>query len=168
MNPDVARDRIAEISNDGERKVAGLLHDMGLDFVCSDVELRDHPESIIGEVDLVFGSGDTMILVEVGTGKHKIGKKKIGSFSKWEDESNIEALKKICGLQYKKTVRAYFDLRPKPENPDRAEVENIAGPGSMNRICYQEDFDRFADGVERGDYTKDDFLAEFGLRGPAD
>ena len=38
----------------------------------------------------------------------------------------------------------------------------------MNRICYQEDFDRFADGVERGDYTKDDFLAEFGLRGPAD
>ena len=82
MNLSEARDRIAGIPNDGERKVASLLHDMGLDFVCSDVELQDYPEPIIGEVDLVFGSGDTMILVEVSTGKHKIGKKKIGSFSK--------------------------------------------------------------------------------------
>ena len=141
--------------------MADLLHDMGLDFVCSDVELRDHPESIIGEVDLVFGSGDTMILVEVGTGKHKIGKKKIGSFSKWKDESNVEALKKICGLQYKKTVRAYFDLRPEPENPDRAEVENIAGPGSMNRIYYEGDYDDFTKRVKGKDWSKDDFLADF-------
>ena len=156
-----ARDRIAEIPNDGERKVAGLLHDMGLDFVCSDVKLQDYPEPIVGEVDLIFGSGDTMILVEVSTGKHKIGKKKIDSFSKWEDESNVEALKKICGLQYKKTVRVYFDLRPEPENPDRTEVENIAGPGSMNRIYYEGDYDDFAKRVKGKDWSKDDFLANF-------
>ena len=156
-----ARDRIAEIPNDWERKVASLLCDMGLDFVRSNVVLQDYPEPIIGEVDLIFGSGDTMILVEVSTGKHKIGKKKIDSFSKWEDESNVEALKKICGLQYKKTVRAYFDLRPEPENPDRAEVENIAGLGSMNRIYYEGDYDDFAKRVKGKDWSKDDFLADF-------
>ena len=37
----------------------------------------------------------------------------------------------------------------------------------MNEIYYKEDFDRLLEGIGRGDYTKDDFLADFGLRIPA-
>ena len=37
----------------------------------------------------------------------------------------------------------------------------IGGPGSMNMICFQEDFDRLVDGVNLGEMTKDGFLADF-------
>ena len=37
----------------------------------------------------------------------------------------------------------------------------IDGPGSMNMICFQDDFDRLVDGVNRGEVTKDGFLAGF-------
>ena len=87
------RDRIAEIPNDRERKVADLLHDMGLDFARSNVVLQDYPEPIVGEVDLIFGSGDTMILVEASAGRHDVSEKKRNFFSKWEDGPNVEALK---------------------------------------------------------------------------
>ena len=156
-----ARNRIARISNDGERKVAGLLHDMSLDFVRSNVVLQDYPEPIIGEVDLIFGSDDTMILVEVSAGRHDVSEKKWNFFSKWEDGPNVEALKRQCSLKYQNTVRAYFDLRPKPENPGWIETENVAGPGSMNRIYYKGDYDDFADRVKGKDWSKDDFLADF-------
>ena len=156
-----ARDRIAEIPNDWERKVAGLLHDMGLDFVCSNVVLQDYPEPIVGEVDLIFGSGDTMILVEVSAGRHDVSEKKWNFFSKWEDGPNVEALKRQCNLKYQKTVRAYFDLRPKPENPGWIETQNVAGPRSMNRIYYEGDYDDFAKRVKGKDWSKDDFLADF-------
>ena len=161
LNSDEALNRIAGISNKEERKVAILLHDMGLDFVCSNVVLQDHPEQAKGEVDLIFGIADTMILVEIGVGRHKISRKKMDFFSKWKDESNIKALKKQCGIQYQSTARVYFDLRPEPENPSLAEVEDIAGPGSMNKIYYEGDYDYFADRVKCKKWSKDDFLASF-------
>ena len=40
--------------------MATLLYDMGLDFVCSNEEIRDCPEQAIGEIDLIFGSGETI------------------------------------------------------------------------------------------------------------
>ena len=156
-----ARDQIAGIPNPKDRKVAGLLHDMGLDFVRSNAKLENYPERIRGEVDLIFGTGGTMILVEVGAGRHAISEKKRKFFSKWKDGPNVEDLKKQYNLQYQKTIRAYFDLRPEPENPGLVELENIAGPGSMNKIYYEDDFNRLAGSVKRGDYTKDDFLADF-------
>ena len=137
------------------------MYDMGLDFVHSNVVLEDYPEPAKGEVDLIFGDADTMILVEVGAGKHSISDKKQKFFSKWKDESNIKALKKQCDTQYQNTVRVYFDLRPEPENPGLAEVEDIAGPGSMNKIYYEGDYDYFADRVKCKEWSKDDFLADF-------
>ena len=156
-----ARDQIAGIPNPKDRKVAGLLHDMGLDFVRSNAKLENYPEPIRGEVDLIFGTGDAMILVEVGAGRHAISEKKRKFFSKWKDGPNVKDLKKQYNLQYQKTIRAYFDLRPEPENPGLVELENIAGPGSMNKIYYEDDFNRLTGSVKCGDYTKDDFLADF-------
>ena len=69
--------------------------------------------------------------------------------------------KKRCKLQFQRAVRAYFDLRPEPENPGKAETAGIARPRSMNRIYYEGDFDRLAECVKRGDCSKDDFLADF-------
>ena len=156
-----ARDQIAEIPYGKDRKVAGLLHDMDLDFVRSNAKLENYPEPIRGEVDLIFGTGDTMILVEVGAGRHAISEKKRKFFSKWKDGPNVEDLKIQHNLQYQKTIRVYFDLRPEPENPGLVELENIAGSGSMNRIYYEGDYDDFADRVKGKDWSKDDFLADF-------
>ena len=156
-----ARDRIAGISYEKDRKVAGLLYDMGFDFVRSNAKLENYPEPIRGEVDLIFGTGDTMILVEVGAGRHAISEKKRGFFTKWKDGPNVEDLKKQYNLQYRKTIRVYFDLRPEPENPGLVELENIAGSGSMNRIYYEGDYDDFAGRVKGKGWSKDDFLADF-------
>ena len=162
LNSDEAPDRIAVIPNKEERNVAVLLRNMGLDFVGSNVVLEDYPEPAKGEVDLIFGVADTMILVEVGAGRHKISKKKMDFFSKWKDESNIKALKKQCDIQYQNTVRVYFDLRSEPENPGLAEVEDIAGPGSMNKIYYKDDYDDLVDRVKGKRLHKNNFLAEWG------
>ena len=159
---------MAIMQTEGERKVERLLRDMGFGFVGANVVLQDPPKPVVGEVDLIFESGSTMLLVEVSEGRNLISNKKWNFFAKWKDGPALGALKEKLDLWPQRTVRAYFDLRPTPENLGGPEAAGIAGPGSMNRICYREGFDRFADGVERGDYTKDDFLAEFGLRGPAD
>ncbi len=98
-----ARDQIAGIPNPKDRKVAGLLHDVGLDFVRSNAKLENYPEPIRGEVDLIFGTGNTMILVEVGAGRHAISEKKRKFFSKWRDGPSVEDLKKQYNLQYHKT-----------------------------------------------------------------
>ena len=134
---------------------------MGLDFVRSNAKLENYPERIRGEVDLIFGTGGTMILVEVGAGRHAISEKKRKFFSKWKDGPNVEDLKKQYNLQYQKTIRAYFDLRQSQRIPGLVELENIAGPGSMNKIYYEDDFNRLTGSVKRGDYTKDDFLTDF-------
>ena len=163
LNSDEAPNCIARIPNKEERNVAILLHNMGLDFVCSNVVLQDYPEQVKGEIDLIFGVADTMILVEVGAGRHSISDKKQKFFSKWKDESNIKALKKQCDIQYQNTVRVYFDLRPEPENPGLAEVEDIAGPGSMNKIYYKDDYDDLVDRVKGKRWHKNNFLAELDL-----
>ena len=170
LNPDDALNRIAKIPNKEERDVATLLHDMGLDFVCSNKEVRDCPEQAIGEVDLIFGSGDIMIIIEVGAGRHKISRKKENFFSKWKDESNVKALKMYCGLQYQKTAWVYFDLRPKPENPGLADTKIMAETGSMDKIYYKDDYDDFIDRVKGKNWHKNDFLAELGsdILGDAD
>ena len=161
LNSDEVPDHIAGIPNKEERKVDILLRDMGLDFVGSNVVFEDYPEQVKGEVDLIFGVADTMILVEVGAGRHKISRKKMDFFSKWKDESNIKALKRQCDIQYQNTVRVYFDLRSEPENPGLAEVEDIAGPGSMNKIYYKEDYEDLVDRVKGKRLHKNNFLAEF-------
>ena len=161
LNNGEMRDRIAKIPDEREKKVACLLSDMGFDFVDANVVRQNYPEPIIGELDLIFQSGDVLLLVEVGTGRHKISDKKWDFFSKWADESNLKALKRQCNLQCQKTIRAYFDLRPEPENLGWVEMADIAKPGSMNKIYYEGDFDRLAERVERGDWSKDDFLTDF-------
>ena len=146
------------IANEAEKKVACLLLDMDFDFVGSNVVLQDYPKPAVGEVDLVFESDHTLLLVEVGTGRNLISNKKWNFFGKWKDGPTVDALKEQLGRQSSVVARAYFDLRPKPENAGGPEAAGIDGPGSMNKICYQEDFDRLAKSVKLGDYTNDDFL----------
>ena len=147
---------------EGERKVEHLLRDMGFDFVASNVVVQDHPKPIIGEVDLVFESGGTMLLVEVGEGRNLVSNKQWNFFAKWMEGPALEALKAKIDRRPQRTIRAYFDLRPAPENRGAPEAAGITGPGSMNQIYYQEDFNRIAelDAVT----AKGDFLADFGLR----
>ena len=136
---------------------------MGLDFVCSNEEIRDRSEQAIGEADLIFGSGDIMIIVEVGISRHKISRKKEDFFSKWKDELNVKALKRHCGLQYQKTAWVYFDLRSKPENPGLADTKIMAETGSMDKIYYKDDYEGFIDRVKGKSWHKNDFLAELGF-----
>ena len=159
-----AQDRIGRIADEAEKKVAGLLLDMGFDFVGSNVVLQDYPKPIVGEVDLVFEFGHTLLLVEVGTGRNLVSNKKWNFFGKWKGGLTVDVLKGQLRRQSSVVARAYFDLRPKPENAGGPEAAGIDEPGSMNWICYQEDFNRLADGVKQGNVTKNDFLAIFGLQ----
>ena len=154
------RDHISRIYNEEERKVATLLLDMGFGFVGSNVVVQDYPGPVLGEIDLVFESDNILLLVEVGAGK-KPSNKKWNFFGKWEDGPNVDALKKQLCMQSHETARVYFDLRMKPGNVGGPEASGITKPGSRNRICFQEDFDRLADGVKLGEVTRDDFLADF-------
>ena len=47
------------------------------------------------------------------------------------------------------------------ERARRAEAEGMAEPGSLSRVCYEGDFNRIAGCVKRGDWSKDDLLADF-------
>ena len=82
MDENEARDRITGIADEAEKKVAGLLLDMGFDFVDSNVMLQDYPKPVVGEVDLVFESGHILLLVEVGTGRNLVSNKKWSFFGK--------------------------------------------------------------------------------------
>ena len=152
---------MAIMQTEGDRKVSCLLQDMGFDVVAENFVLQDYPESAVGEVDLVLESGYTMLLVEVSGGRNAISEKKRKFFDKWKEGPCLERLKKKLGRQPQRTVRAYFDLRPTPENPGEPEVSGIAEPGTMNRIYYGDDFNRFAESVKRGGFAAVDFLADF-------
>ena len=145
----------------GEKEVERLLRDMGFGFVASNFVLQDYPAPIAGEVDLVFECGGTMLLVEVGRGRHKISAKKKGFFEKWKEGPDLEALKERLGVRPQRTIRAYFDLRPRPANPGWPEAAGASEPGPMNRTFYREDLDRLTEGVAGGQCMKDDFLANF-------
>ena len=97
----------------------------------------------------------------MGEGRHGVSEKKWKFFTKWKEGPVLEALKERLGMRHQRTIRAYFDLRPRPENPGWPEMAGVMGAGSMNWIYYQEDFDRLVEGAGRGGYTKDDFLAVF-------
>ena len=149
------------MQTEGEKRVERLLRGMGFDFVGANVELQDYPGPVTGEVDLIFESGDTMLLVEVSEGKNLVSNKKWNFFTKWKDGQILEDLKEKLGTQPQRTIRAYFDLRPTPENLGGPEVAGIAGPGTWNRIYYEDDFNRLTESVKRGDHARDDFLADF-------
>ena len=149
------------MQTEGDRKVGCILRDMGFNTVADNFVLQDYPEPVVGEVDLVLESGHTMLLVEVSEGRNAISKKKRKFFDKWKEGPYLGHLKKKLGRQPQRTVRAYFDLRPAPENPGAPEVSGIARAGTMNKIYYEEDFNRIAEGVKRGNYTVTDFLADF-------
>ena len=150
------RQRIEQIDNEGEKKVAVLLSNMGFDLVDFRVEIPDSPKPKIGEIDLVFESGHTLLLIEVSTGKNAISDKQWAFFCKWSNNQAVAALTKRLGKQSHKITRTYFDLRQVPENIGGPEAVGIAKPGSTNMICYQKDFERLGD---RGDEDiKGDFV----------
>ena len=161
MLGDESRERIARIGNEGERRVAGLLSDIGLAFLDAGVKLQGDPGSTVGEIDLAFETGDTLLLAEVSTGKNSISDKKWNFFNKWGDGQTLDDMKSQLGRRSRKTIRAYFDLRPRPEIPGGPEAAGITKAGSMNQIYYQDDFERMSERAKNGSMTVDDFLADF-------
>ena len=161
MLGDESRERIARIGNKGERKVAGLLSDIGLAFLDADVKLHSNLGSIVGEIDLAFESGNMLLLVEVSTGKNSISDKKWNFFNKWGDGQTLDDMKSQLGRRSCETIRAYFDLRPKPGIIGGPEAAGITKLGSMNQIYYQDDFERMSERVKNGNMTVEDFLADF-------
>ena len=161
LDMEEALDCIAQIHNEEEKKVATLLLEMGFDLVDSNVVLQDYPGPVRGEIDLVFESGSILLLAEVSAGRYRISHKKRNFFGKWMDGLLVDELKEKFGRQSHEVRRVYFDLRPRPENIGEPEATGIDGPGSRNRICFQEDFDRLVDGVKLDKVTKEGFLADF-------
>lgn len=146
---------------EAELKVANLLQVMGFGLVGHRVKLLDSTGQTIGEIDSVFKCAHTLLIVEVGTGRSSISDKKKGFFDRWEDGPTLDALLKQLGRRPRRTLRVYFDMRPRLSNPGKHDLDGTAGPGTKNRICYQEDFDGFTEGVKSGSVTKNDFLQGF-------
>ena len=152
------RERLKWIKDEHERKVAVLLEDIGLDFVDYDVKIFEPPKPVIGEVDLVFESGNTLILVEVSAGRNSISDKQWAFFSKWANDQAIKALVEKIGKQSHPITRVHFHLRPPPSNMGGAEAVGVARPGSRNMICYKDDFDRLTGMVGQDGAMRDDFV----------
>lgn len=146
---------------EAELRVASLLQAMGFGLVDRNVKLLDSAGQAIGEIDSVFKCGRTLLIVEVGTGRSSISDKKKGFFDKWKDGPTLDTLIRLIDWEPRRTLRAYFDMRPRLLNPGKHDLNGTAGPGTGNRICYQEDFDGFAEDVRRGSMTKNDFLQGF-------
>lgn len=146
---------------EAELKVVDLLRDIGFNHLDSNTKLQDHPEQIVGEVDSIFKCGHILLIVEVGTGRHRISDKKKKFFSKWKNGPNLDALIRQIGWEPRNTLRAYFDMRPKLSSPGKHDLDDTAGPGTGNRICYYDEFDDLVRGVKSGSITKNDFLQGF-------
>lgn len=147
---------------EAELKVANLLQAMGFGLVGRNVKILDSTGQAIGEIDGIFKCGRTLLIVEVGTGRSSISAKKKGFFDRWEDGLALDVLARRLGRKPRRTLRVYFDMRPKLSSPGRHDLDGTAGPGTGNRICYLEDVLGFAKGVKDGSVTKNDFLAGFG------
>ena len=152
---------MAIMQTEGDRKVSCLLQDMGFDVVAENFVLQDYPESAVGEVDLVLESGYTMLLVEVSGGRNAISEKKRKFFDKWKEGPVLGALEEKARSATAKDGQGV--LRPPADAGESGEpeVSGIAEPGTMNRIYYGDDFNRFAESVKRGGFAAVDFLADF-------
>lgn len=146
---------------EAEIKVANLLQAMGFGLVGRRVKLLDFAGQTIGEIDGVFKCAHTLLIVEVGTGRSSISDKKKGFFDKWGDGPTLDALLKQLDRRPRRTLRVYFDMRPRLSNPGKHDLDGTAGPGTGNLICYQEDFDGLTEGVKSGSVAKNDFLQGF-------
>ena len=146
---------------EAEIKVANLLQAMGFGLVGRRVKLLDSTGQTIGEIDSVFKCAHTLLIVEVGTGRSSISDKKKGFFDRWGDGPTLDALLKQLDRRPRRTLRVYFDMRPRLSNPGKHDLDGTAGPGTGNRICYQENFDGLTEGVKSGSVTKNDFLQGF-------
>ena len=145
----------------GEMEVCVLLSDMGFVHVGHNVILQDHPSSTKGEVDLIFEYGNILLLVEVSADRHWASEKKRKFFHKWSDGPLLEELKKKIDRCSHEVRRAFFDMRPEPENQGAPEVEGIDKPGTMNKILFQGDYDRLASSTRQDAVTPKDFLGLF-------
>ena len=146
---------------EAEIKVANLLQAMGFGLVGHNVKLSDASGQTVGEIDSIFKCARTILIVEVGTGRSSISNKKKGFFDRWGDGPTLDALLKQLGRNPRRTFRVYFDMRPRPSNPGKHDLDGTVGPGTGNRICYHEDLDDLAEGVKSGGMTKNDFLQGF-------
>ena len=144
-----------------EMTVNVLLSDMGFVHMGHNVILQDHPSQIKGEVDLVFEYGNILLLVEVSADRHWASEKKRKFFHKWSDGPLLGELKERIDRRSHEVRRVFFDMRPEPENPGAPEVNGIDGPGTMNKILFQGDFDRLAADTKQDAVTPEDFLGLF-------
>ena len=148
-------------SKEAELEVANLLQTMGFGLVGRNVKLLDASGQTIGEIDSVFKCARTLLIVEVSIGKNLISNKKKGFFDRWKDGPTLDALLKQLGRKPRRTLRVYFDMRPRLSNPGKHDLDGTVGPGTGNRICYQEDFDDFIENVKSDSVIKNDFLQSF-------
>ena len=144
-----------------EMEVSVLLSNMGFVHVEHNVILQDYPSPIKGEVDLVFEYGNILLLVEVSADRHWASEKKQKFFHKWSDGQLLGELKEKIDRRSHEVRRAFFDMRPEPENPGAPEVEGIDGPGTMNKILFQGDFNRLLADTRQDAVTPKDFLGLF-------
>lgn len=146
---------------EAELKIANLLQAMGFGLVGRKVKLLDSTGQTIGEVDSIFKCGHTLLIVEVGTGRSSISDKKKGFFDRWKDGPTLDALMRQLGRKPQKTLRVYFDMRPRLSSPGKHDLDGTAGQGTGNRMCYLEDFEGFLEKTKRGGMSKNDFLEGF-------
>lgn len=148
-------------NKEAELEVANLLQEMGFGLVDLNVKVLDSTGQTIGEIDSIFKCAHTLLIVEVGTGRNLISNKKKGFFDRWKDGPTLDALLKQLGRKPRRILRAYFDMRPRLSNPGKHDLDGTAGPGTGNRIYYQEDFDGFIEDVKNSNIIKNDFLQGF-------
>lgn len=154
-----AQKKIDQISNEEERRVANLLHNIGFALVDSNSIIINSSDQRVGEIDLLFTFEDFLFLIEVSNDRHSGNSKKITFFNKWEDKDNLQLINKRYHLRPRKVMRVYFDLATKTPENKSAEVERMTQNGKLNKVAYIDDFEYFLSSSKKiGPWAKNDLL----------
>lgn len=155
-----ARTKLNALTDPRIKDVGNLFLDLGIELVgCGkETEIRKRKQ-IIGHVDLLFKDQEVrrIFFLEVSTQEDDRARKISHFFSRWENQENIETLRKRFKLPSTyKNMRLYFDLSKKCSCP-----ESVAALFSKtnNHFLNEYDFNYFVDAHAKvGRWARNDFF----------
>src|SRR5690348_12898846 len=103
-------EKITNIEDPYEHKVAEFLIKVGFSFIASRSEFKKSDAEIAREIDLLFTFQNCLFIIEVSTVKTGRNKKIISFFSTWSRQKNLERLKEKHPSVPNDLMRMFFDL----------------------------------------------------------
>jgi Holliday junction resolvase-like predicted endonuclease len=155
-------EKIKNIVDPYERKVAGFLDRIGFSFVSSRSMFKKSDAEIAREIDLLFTFKKCTFIIEVSTVKSGRNFKIIAFMYRWNRKKNLERLKKKHPAIPNRVMRIFFDLsKPTPENKSQDVEESTEDAGNM--IIYKDKFEKLYSNQD-AEQAIEDFLGFNWLR----